>query len=362
MKILFLIPYPLQEAPSQRFRFEQYFGTLTEMGIKYTIQSFLNSQNWQSFYKSGKIFTKLLALTLGFVKRWGVLFLVPSYDYVFIHREAAPLGPPVFEWIIARLLRKKIIYDFDDAIWLTDRKTESALFQFIKFRRKVRLICSWSHKVSCGNAYLADYAKRFNLNVLVNPTTIDTDNLHNPGRYRDRINHLKQDPTVIIGWTGSHSTLKYLNEIEGVLQRIQSTHTNVHVCVIADKKPQLTLQRLQFKPWSVETEISDLATFDIGIMPLLDDEWAKGKCGFKALQYMAMTIPTIASPVGVNTTIIQHGINGFLASTPDEWYDFLKALIENKELRAQIGTEASQQVSKNYSISSNKNLFVSLFN
>jgi glycosyltransferase involved in cell wall biosynthesis len=131
--------------------------------------------------------------------------------------------------------------------------------------------------------------------------------------------------------------------------------------VIADKKPDLNLTRLTFKPWSLETEVRDLAQFDIGVMPLPDDEWAKGKCGFKALQYMAMKIPTVASPVGVNTEILKEGINGLLARNPSEWESALSSLIGDEGLRRQLGQAGQHTVERYYSVNSNKGNFLALF-
>src|SRR3989337_2964037 len=204
-KILFLVPYPLHESPSQRFRFEQYFGLLQSHGYSYTVRSFLNSGNWKTLFKPGETLVKIGTLTSGFVKRIIVLFTSPMYDFVFIHREVSPLGPPIFEWILAKLLRKKLIYDFDDAIWLTDRENESFMLKVGKWRSKVSLICKWSYKVSCGNEYLCNYAAKFNKNVVYNPTTVDTENLHNPSLFKEIYSEQKR---VRIGWTGSHSTLK----------------------------------------------------------------------------------------------------------------------------------------------------------
>jgi glycosyltransferase involved in cell wall biosynthesis len=248
-----------------------------------------------------------------------------------------------------------MIYDFDDAIWLTDKKHESWIERALRWRSKVASICKWSYKVSAGNAYLAEYAKRFNENVVINPTTIDTENVHKA------IEKPRSTDRIVIGWTGSHSTLKYLKGIEDVLATIERNFPSVIFSVIADKTPDLNLKRLEFKPWSLETEVTDLAQFDIGIMPLPDDEWAKGKCGFKALQYMAVEIPTVASPVGVNTSIIDPGINGFLAANSEEWEKLLVLLIENESLRKQLGREGRLVVEQRYSVISNKKNFLSLF-
>jgi glycosyltransferase involved in cell wall biosynthesis len=166
---------------------------------------------------------------------------------------------------------------------------------------------------------------------------------------------------VVIGWTGSHSTLKYLEAIEPILMELEQKYHQLELLVIADLKPQLGLKNLRFIPWSVDSEITSLLESDIGIMPLPDDEWAKGKCGFKALQYMALEIPTAVSPVGVNTSIVDHGVNGFICSSPQEWVESISALIEGKSLREQLGKRGRQKVIDQFSVDSNRDNFLSLF-
>ena len=358
-RILFLVPYPLHESPSQRFRFEQYFGLLEHRGYQYSVQSFLNSEGWQVFFDSGKTLIKIKLLVLGFVKRIIALFKSPMYDFVFIHREASPIGPPVFEWILSKILRKKIIYDFDDAIWLTDRTSESRILRVVKWRSKVASICRWSYRVSCGNEYLCSYAHKHNKSVVFNPTTIDTQNLHNRALF---VQSIRSSVSIRIGWTGTHSTLKYVNEIESVLKKISHDYPNVEFIIIADKEPVLNnLSRVKFIRWSKKTEIEDLLKIDIGVMPLPDDQWAKGKCGFKALQYMALEFPAVASPVGVNSQIIHHGINGFLCRTSQEWEIALRRLIEDPTLRSTMGINGRKTIVENYSVGSNSDNFLSLF-
>jgi glycosyltransferase involved in cell wall biosynthesis len=356
-RILFIVPYPLGESPSQRFRFEQYFSALKEAGFDIDVQSFLNSQNWQVFFKPGNALLKTSALLHGFLRRFGSALKLRKYDFVFIHREATPVGPPVFEWFVSRVLRKKIIYDFDDAIWQTDRFDESALLGIVKWRSKVSLICRWSHKISCGNQYLQTFALQFNANAFVNPTTIDTDQTHNIELHNNSGLHKRG---VTIGWTGSHSTLKYLKEIESTCIEIQKTYPQVNFTIIADKKPTLNFS-FTFIPWNIATEISDLLTFDIGVMPLPDDEWSKGKCGFKILQYMALKIPAVASPVGVNTEIIQDEVSGFLCKETSEWVQKLSLLITDSDLRRKFGLTGYQKVINFYSVRANTRNFLKLF-
>jgi glycosyltransferase involved in cell wall biosynthesis len=357
-KILFLIPYPLKESPSQRFRFEQYFRLLEQHGIEVTIQSFLTSKNWQIYYKDGSYPGKIVALLTGYAKRALSVIKAPHYDFIFVHREVAPVGPPVFEWILGKILRKKIIYDFDDAIWLTDRAKESMALRVGKWRTKVRSICKWSYKVSCGNEYLAAFAAQYNTKVVINPTTVDTQNWHNPDLHRKSP---ESRGRLTIGWTGSHSTLKYLKQFESILQKMETEFPSLCITIIADQKPDLRLRTLKFVPWNSETEIDDLLQFDIGVMPLPDDEWSKGKCGFKALQYMALRIPAVVSAVGVNSSIIENGKDGFLCSNAEQWDIALRKLIQEQRLREGMGENGRKKVIEYYSVMSNSSNFLSLF-
>src|SRR5690606_19406813 len=173
VKVLFLVPYPPGEAPSQRFRFEQYLELLEGNDMTYALQPFLSRSNWRVFYREGNYLKKALILLCGFFRRIKAIAISSQFDFIFIHREAAPLGPPLVEWFLAVVLRKKIIYDFDDAIWMTDVTDESFLNRMVKWRSKVANICRWSYKVSCGNEFLCSYAARFNRSVIFVPTTLD---------------------------------------------------------------------------------------------------------------------------------------------------------------------------------------------
>lgn len=356
MKIAFLVPYPLNEVPSQRFRFEQYFQAL-EQKHEISKYPFFSAQSFRSFYRNCSASMKAWIITKGIFSRCITLAKIMTTGVVFLHREAAPIGPPVFEWIIAKILRKRIIYDFDDAIWLTDKADESRFEKIIRWRSKVGLICRWSYKISCGNEYLADFARKFNSNVVTNPTTIETEKLHNPNLYQTE----KSTNRITIGWTGSHSTLKYLNSIIPIIQLLQEKNKNINFMVIADQKPELQLERFEFVPWKKETEAQDLLKLDIGIMPLPDDEWTRGKCGFKALQYMAMRIPCVVSPVGVNSIIVDQGQTGFVAATGEEWMTYLEKLIRDGALRITMGEVGRKKVIEHYSVASNTANFLSLF-
>lgn len=354
MRILFIVPYPPGKAPSQRFRFEQYLDILKQAGYSYRIAPFLSDSTWAILYKPGKAFAKALGIIAGFLHRILLLITVPAYDYIFIHREASPIGPPMFEWIIIKVLGKKVVYDFDDAIWIPNTSEANKIVAGIKWHQKVESICRWAYKISCGNTYLRDYAQQFNASALVNPTTIDTLHLHN--RVRDQ--HTPE--RLVIGWTGTHSTLKYLEQIVPVIAELEA-HYDFEFRVISNQPPLLPLKSLRYQPWCKETEIVDLASLHIGIMPLEDDPWAKGKCAFKALQYMALGIPAIVSPVGMNTEVVKPGVNGYVCTTLEEWRSAIESLLLNPDLRVQLGKAARTTIVKQYSVQSNKENFLSLF-
>lgn len=352
--ILFLVPYPMKHAPSQRFRVELFLPELDKAGITYKIQSFLDEQTWDVLYKGGGFISKVWGVTKGFARRWKIVLSgLSRYDFVFIHREAAPLGPPVFEWIISKALRKKIIYDFDDAIWIQNTSKENKLVSWIKAFWKVKYICKWAHKVVGGNDYLCEYARSFNKRVVKIPTCVDTVNGHN--RLKDQ-----HTDKMIVGWTGSHSTMKFLDEIVPVLVELQTKY-DFEFVVISNKPPAFELPSLRFIPWMEETEIEDLLKLNIGVMPLEKDPWCEGKCGFKLIQYLSLGIPAVASPVGVNTVIIEEGVNGFLCKTKEQWSKSLIFLIEEEQSRFQLGEAGRKGIEKDYSIRSQTEKFLGLF-
>ncbi|WP_046243503.1 glycosyltransferase family 4 protein [Hymenobacter terrenus] len=356
MRILFLIPYPPGRAPSQRFRFEQYLDALAAHGHQYRLAPFLSVATWDILYKPGQTVAKILGILGGFLRRLALLFSMSAYDFVFIHREAAPIGPPVFEWLITKVLRKKIVYDFDDAIWMKDPAGEPGIIGRLKWQQKVGSICRWAYKVSCGNEYLADYARQFNRNVVVNPTTLDTDLLHN--QVRDQ----NQDGPPVIGWTGTHTTLRHLDLVWPVLERLEQEGQQFVFHVISNEPPIYTgLRSLRYSLWHKQTEIPDLLQFNLGLMPLVDDPWARGKCAFKALQYMALGMPALVSPVGMNTEVVQDGTNGFVCATDDEWYRALRQLLANQQERARQGAAARRTIVERYSVASNTDNFLRLF-
>ncbi|MDH3708871.1 MAG: glycosyltransferase [Cyclobacteriaceae bacterium] len=352
MKVLFLIPYPVDEAPSQRFRFEQYFELLRSKGIEYHSVPYLNYSTWKILYHDGASVRKILGYLKGYLKRIKWLFRLGPYQWIFIHREITPLGPAWMVWWIAKIARKRIIYDFDDALWVKKRSSAHPGWSILKSTSKIKSLCQYSYRVSCGNPYLADFASKFNQNITVNPTTIDSQHYHLPQPANNSI--------PVIGWTGSHSTLEYLEPILPVLREMNGNF-RFKLKIICNQPPDFDFDSMEYIPWNKENEIAELNTFDIGIMPLTDNAWTQGKCGFKILQYMALEKAAVASAVGVNKNIIEHGKDGLLCQSTADWITSLTLLLEDENRRTYLGQNARMKVITSYSVQSNQENFLSLF-
>lgn len=351
-KLHIIAPYPKGEAPSQRFRFEQYTSFLEDHRFKICYHSFHTKKSWERLYKKGLFVQKILDLNYNFLRRWLLLFRLIGAKHIFMHREMAHLGPPVFEWILVKIMRRKYVYDFDDAIWIPNYSTANARFQKLKCYWKVPYLIKWASKVSAGNDFLAKYALQFHSEVEVIPTTIDLENQHTQWVNQDK-------KPVVLGWTGTHSTMHYLDFVVPILRKLEQEF-DFQFKVISNKRPNYDLRSLAYQDWKEETEIADLAEIQIGIMPLVLDAWSEGKCGFKALQYMALGMASIVSPVGVNTKIIQHGVNGLVAETTEEWEDALRKLLENETLRKELGKNAGKSIEQHWSVAVWKEKYVKL--
>lgn len=352
-KILFLVQYPENVSPGQRFRFELYESLLQTEGFSVTTQPFIDDKAYPVIFKKGFFFRKFFAVLKGFLKRCLLCFSISRYDYVFVQLGITPVGPPIFEWLFTKVFRKQVVYDFDGAIWIQQVSENNKWARMLRHTGKVPNICRWSYKVSCGNDFLCQYAAKFNKNVVYNPTCVDTENHHNI-----LANH--NNGKVTVGWTGSFSTLPYLQLVETVLQRLQNNY-DFDVKIICNQPPKLALRNVAYVEWSAENEVTELATCHIGLMPLTQDEWSEGKCGFKLIQYLALEIPSVASPVGVNKKIIDEGVNGFLCASEDEWYTAIEKLLLDPELRKQMGKNGRKKIINEYSLTSNSDNFLSLF-
>ena len=348
--VLFWVPYP-SEGASNRYRVEQYLPYLKLKNISYVLRPFWSSCAFKVLFNNGYFMKKLYYFILGTIRRIIDLFFLSRYDLVFIHREAYPVGGAFFETILSNL-RKPFIFDFDDAIFLFASSPQNNFAINYKNPLKIAKIIKMSNGVIAGNGYLADFALKYNPIVWVVPTSIDTD------KYRNNLNKQNKHGDVIIGWIGSVTTLGFLDPMVNVFTRLSSRFPNVKFKIIGGEFSVPGLSNVVSSPWSIERELDDLKTFDIGIMPMPDNEWTRGKCGFKAIIYMSMGIPCVCSAVGVNNEIITNGVNGFLVNAEDEWLDRLSFLINHDQQRREMGARARIVAEENFSVKSNVNRFL----
>ncbi len=351
--ILFLTLHRPDRSPSQRFRFEQYLDYLKQNG--YDVEHFflLNEKDDKLFY-SHNAFGKIKILVRSVFKLYTKYSAIADGTIIFVQRECFMLGSSFFEKLFSK--KGKLIFDFDDSIWLQNVSDKNKLWSFLKNPSKTSQIIKLATCIVAGNQYLADYALQFNNHVLVIPTTIDTQEY-----YYVKENQVAKE-RICIGWSGSVTTIQHFQFVVTALLEIKKKYgARVYFKVIGDGSFKNTELEIKGLPWVKATEISDLAEIDIGIMPLPDDEWASGKCGLKGLQYMSLGIPTIMSPVGVNSEIIKEGENGFLASSDVEWMEKLSKLIDSVELRSKLGFNGRQTVVTKYSVEANKKNYLHLF-
>ncbi len=352
-RVLFIASHRLGRAPGQRFRFEQYMEHLERNGFQCVLSPLVSEDDDRILYRPGHYWEKIRFVRRSIAKRLKDLRRKDEYDIVFIFREALMTRSTRFERAFKRS-KAKLVFDFDDSIWLTNVSEANRFWAWVKDPGKTSRIISMCDLVLAGNAYLADYAGRFNEQVEIVPTTIDT------AEYR-QVPFRTQGP-ICIGWSGSITTIQHFRYAIPALQAIKQKYGDrVTFRVIGDanyEEPSLGIKGI---PWRKDEELQDLSAIDIGIMPLPDDEWSRGKCGLKGLQYMGIGLPAIMSPVGVNGEIIQDGVNGFLASTTDEWVEKLSRLIDDPDLRQRMGTEARRTVEERYSVNAWKDRYLQLF-
>jgi len=341
IELIAFVPYPPNTTPSQRFRIEQWRGVLDELGIQIRLAPFADLRLMSLLYQPGRAAQKIAGMIAGFVRQARNVATAGRVDAILIHRAACLAGPALLERVLT-LWRKPILFDFDDAIYLRHTSGANRLFDWLKFPGKTAALCRLSSFVVAGNEYLAAYARKHNPRVVVVPTSIDTD-LYTPMERED------WSGRVTIGWTGSATSLTYLETFAPVLRELLRRR-DVEIRVQSNRPPALSGIPVVWQPWSPETEIQEIRRYHIGIKPMPDDPWARGKCPMKELQYMALGVPAVCSAVGTSVEVIRDGENGFLATNGDQWLAHLTRLVDDAALRRTIGLAGRQTVEERYSM------------
>jgi len=338
-----VLAYQTSRNAATRFRIMKPFDRLRTKGVKtriyYPSSKKLGNQVYVSLFYGHLSYVKdFYYYFVVFIHRLYAILRCYSDHCVVIQYELFYEGPMWMELLVART-HPRVIYDYDDS-----------LYAFPRYAKYLPKLLSTVDQVVVGNRYLAEYSKKYNRHVSIIPTCPDHDAFIPRS---DRVDELAPND-VRIGWIGNPANLSYLNMVSEVIRRLSSEYVVTLIIVCAGPYDLATLRLedlpIRRKEWSLETEGEDICTFDIGIMPIWEDVVGEGKCGFKALQYMAAGVPCVASPVGINSEIIEHGVTGYLARSEEEWYQFLKTLVESLQLRQRMGQRGRQFTLSHYSL------------
>lgn len=346
--ILVICPSPEGVAACQRLKYEQYLNLLEKENIRFTISNFQSKRFWKIIYRKGYFLEKVFWTFMGYFRRTYDLMRAPFYDAVFVNLWVTPLGPPLFEKLFI-LIQPNIIYDIDDLIYLKSADGEKpGIALRLRSSKKPLLLMKHAKSVIVCTPHLEKVALDLNKHKKV----VDISSTFNTDRFVPREIAVTDKDTVVIGWTGSHSTLPFLKSLEAVLQNV-AKHRKIKLLVIANKEFSMEGVPTEYITWTAENEIKDLQNMDIGLYPIPMTEWSLGKSSLKALTYMAIGIPFVATAYGTNFRIMNDGVEGFLVKNDKEWEEKLITLIDNPDLRKKMGVAGRKNVVENYSIQAN---------
>jgi glycosyltransferase involved in cell wall biosynthesis len=351
-EILILCPYPRDTAPSQRLKYEQFIPHLEAKGYSIHVVPFFSPRTYAILYQPGRTLRKAAGVLAGIARRLALLPRIARADGVYIHLHVCPLGPAWLEWLTCRLARA-VIYDIDDMVHLLPTSSTNVRADFLKSSARYYLLMRQAdHVITCTPA-LDRLVRQHNPHTTDISSTIDTDRYQPCNPYSDA-------GQLTLGWSGSHSTAPYLHLLDRVLQQLAQRH-RFRLLVMGPARFELPEVAVDVVPWSAAVELPTLQRIDIGLYPLPNDEWVQGKSGLKALQYMGLAIPVVASAVGCNDRVVQHGRTGFLVSSEAEWRDALERLITDPRLRRRFGEAGRQRVESTYSVRANRDRYLSIF-
>jgi glycosyltransferase involved in cell wall biosynthesis len=340
LRAVFFLQFPPDRSPGQRFRVEQWLHLQPPGAVDIDIRPLFADGAYERLYEPGRALLKAAYSVRGVASRVLDCLTAGGFDVAFLYSQAFQLGPPLLEALLGRQV--PVVYDFDDAIFLPASNAINSQVGRLKRPERVGSIVAMSTRTTVGNEFLASYARQFNDHVSVIPTTLDTEK-YRPQDRPDRGSSLR------IGWSGSFSTAAHLHTIDSALAEVlRWPKTELFVLGVPDFRLH-GAKNVIAKRWGIETEIADVSSFDIGIMPLPDTPLSQGKCGFKALLYMSFGIPCVVSPVGVNCDIVRDGENGLVASTTEEWVEAIGRLADDPGFRKRLGEAGRQTVVERFS-------------
>ena len=341
-KILVICPHPENVAPGQRLKYEQYFNYWREHGFEVTVSPFFSDRMQSILYNKSNKIEKVFWVLRAYLKRIATVFSLKRYDLIYVFLWVTPFGYPLMEKLYVSI-NPNMVYDIDDAIFMKAESLVNRSIDFIRGRSKPFFLMKHAKHVIACTPFLTEVASTYNSNVTDISSTINTET-YIP------VNKFSNDHKLVLGWSGSHSTSPFLYLLKDMLLELNE-RIPFKLLVMGDASFNINGLDIESIPWSLENEIPTLQRFDIGLYPLpLDNKWVLGKSGLKALQYMAVGIPVVATAIGANYRIMEEGRTGFLVKSKAEWIEKLEILMKNPGLRQNIGLAARKNVEENYSI------------
>lgn len=353
MRVLALVPNKLGFAPGQRTAIEAWLPALLDAGIEVDFFPFETEELNAVLYSRGGTLKKSSEMIGSLVDRVRLLGSLSDYDVVYVYREAALIGPEIFETFVSRFRKIRMVYSLDDPLFVPYRSPFQGRFTRLKFFGKVKRICAMSDQVIVNSTYLAAWARQYNSRVAVVPSIVDVP--------KDVSEILLRRKEPIVGWSGSPTTAPNLEMIASPLEEIQRRF-NVPLHFIGGREyPELDGLDYVDKSWSQETEVEDLSAISIGLVPMPDNPWNRWKFSLKVAQYMSLGIPSVATPIGDIPMQIAHERNGFLAESTSDWVNCLSTLITSRDRRADMGAIAHKFACDRYSLQANRKQILKAF-
>ena len=352
MRVLALTPNLYGRSPGQRSSIELWEKVLGPAGISLDHHPFETEPLREVIYRPGNYRRKAIETVRAYRQQLGALRTLDDYDAVLIYREAALIGPELIERLAARH-RKPVIYQLDDPLYVRYRSPFSGYLSYLKFFGKVGRICRLSRVVIVNSSFHREYARRFNADVREIPSVVDAD------RYFPAPSE-GGNGRICVGWTGSESTAGNLSVIAGPIGEL-ARRPEVELRFIGVEESPLPGVETVVQPWRPESEVDDLRRLDVGLLPLPVNEWNKRKFFLKLVQYMALGIPAVCTPLGANPEVVEHGRTGFLADSDREWATTLERLVDDPALRAEVGARAAAVARERYTLQANAERIVEAF-
>jgi len=354
-KILVICPFPQEVAAGQRLKYEQYFDHWRENGFDITVSSFMDMSMWKIVYTQGNYLAKIRGTLRGYYRRMLDIFRVSHFDVVYVFMWVTPVGTSFFERLV-RSLSERLIFDIEDNVLMEKGNELNPIVKILKGRGKTTYLIKNADHVITSSPFLNDYCLGLNQKKACTyiSSSVDTD------RFLP-VNSYANDRKVTIGWTGTFSSKVYLDLLRNVFLEL-AKRCDFKLRVIGNFQYDLPGIDLEVIQWSREKEVEDLQGIDIGVYPLVQDDWVLGKSGLKAIQYMAFGLPTVATHVGTTPRIIRQHENGWLVKTDEEWVEALESLIKNPGLRRKLGEAARKTVLENYSTQVIKSTYLLILN